>query len=122
MTTIDDWGLSTIGANPIRFVPVEERKIQCIDLDTFIANHGIPKVHFMKLDTEGSELLILRGARNMIMRDHPIMIIEYYEPNMKQCGISKEELHDFLIETGYKWELISTDDILCIPNQQYFLS
>ena len=50
----------------------------------------------MKLDTEGSELYILRGAKNMIMRDHPIMLIEYNETNMKQCGVVKDDLDNFL--------------------------
>jgi hypothetical protein len=69
----------------------------------------------MKLDTEGSEYLILRGAQKMIKRDRPIMLIEYNETNMRQCGVCKEDLNNLLIELGYSWQLVSTEDILCIP-------
>lgn len=69
----------------------------------------------MKLDTEGSELFILQGAKKMILRDHPIMLLEYNETNMKQCGILKHDLDKFLMEIGYEWKLISNEDILCTP-------
>jgi FkbM family methyltransferase len=117
MPSMHAWGLSTIGSNPMRFTPVMEREIQCINLDSFIDAQKINKVHFMKLDTEGSELSILRGAQKMIMRDRPIMLIEYNDINMQQCSISKQELHAFLKELGYTWQLVSTEDILCIPNK-----
>jgi FkbM family methyltransferase len=110
-----NWGLSTIGINPIRFKPQMTRKVPCIDLDTFVEVHKIERVHFMKLDTEGSELSILRGAQKMIARDHPIMIMEYNETNMKQCNILKKDVDEFLTSMGYEWKLVSNEDILCIP-------
>lgn len=112
----DAWGLATLGVNPLRFDPVMERIVSCIDLDSFVIEQNIPKVHFMKLDTEGFELYILRGAKKIIMRDRPIMLMEYNETNMKQCGICKEEVDAFLREMGYTWELISSEDILCKPS------
>jgi FkbM family methyltransferase len=109
------WGLSTIGSNLLRFKRHTKREVECIDLDTFVERHHIDRVHFMKLDTEGSELAILRGARKMIARDHPIMIMEYNETNMKQCNVLKKDIDDFLSQMGYIWKLISGEDILCIP-------
>jgi len=110
-----NWGLSTIGSNPLRFAAQSQREVPCIDLDSFVELHGIKKVHFMKLDTEGAELLILRGAKNMLLRDHPVIVMEYNETNMKQCGINKTDVDAFLIEMGYQWKLISSEDILCTP-------
>ena len=81
MLAMKDWGLSTIGK--LRFDAVFEREIQCITLDSFIEAQHIQKVHFMKLDTEGSELNILRGAQKMIIRDHPIIIMEYIATRFK---------------------------------------
>ncbi len=115
MPTMDAWGLSTIGSNVLRFTTAIEREIECIDLDSFVTAHNITKVHFMKLDTEGAELYILRGAKKIIMRDHPIILMEYNEINMKQCCVLKQDIDQFLKEMGYAWKLISSEDILCIP-------
>jgi FkbM family methyltransferase len=115
MPDMGNWGLSTLGPNPLRFKPTITRKINCIDLDSFVDTHQIPKVHFMKLDTEGAELPILLGARRMIARDCPIILMEYNEINMAQCGVLKHEVNDFLTEMGYEWQLISSEDILCTP-------
>ena len=115
MPTMDQWGVSTIGSNVLRFNQVMEREIECIDLDSFVVAHNINKIHFMKLDTEGSELSILHGAQKTIMRDHPIIVMEYNEINMQQCGVLKQQVDQFLTEMRYTWKLISNEDILCIP-------
>lgn len=109
------WGLATIGDNPLRFDPIYQTVVDCIKLDDFVKDNAINKVHFMKLDTEGAELSILRGAQEMIKRDHPIILMEYNETNMKQCGVTKDQVNAFLIQMGYQWELVSSEDILCIP-------
>lgn len=115
LPSMNAWGLATLGSNPQRFVTQSERVVDVINLDSFVLVHNIPKIDFMKLDTEGSELNILRGARGIIERDHPIMLMEYNETNMKQCGVHKHEVDEFLTEMGYTWTLISSEDILCIP-------
>lgn len=115
MPDMGNWGLSTLGSNVLRFSPIMQRTIECIDLDTFVEHNNISKVHYMKLDTEGYEIYILRGAKQMIERDHPIILMEYNETNMKQCGASKQDIDSFLQEMGYEWKLISSEDILCVP-------
>jgi len=111
----EQWGLATIGPNILRFSPQGTREVACIDLDTFVALHNIKKVDFIKMDTEGAEFLILRGGYQMLMRDHPIILMEYYEKNMQQCNVHKDDIHAFLEILGYSWQLVSNADILCIP-------
>lgn len=113
----DAWGLATLGSNVLRFTPVTERKVECIDLDSFVAANHIEKVHFMKLDTEGWELYILRGAANLIRRDHPVILMEYNQPNIAQCNVLPGDIQRFLREMGYEWKLVSTEDILCTPSR-----
>ena len=115
MPAMEEWGLSTIGENVQRFATVMKREIECIDLDSFVQKHNIKKVDFMKLDTEGSELSILQGAKKTIERDRPIILMEYQEINMKQCNVLKKEVNEFLSALGYERKLVSTEDILCTP-------
>jgi FkbM family methyltransferase len=115
MPDMNEWGLSTLGSDVLRFTQTSKRKIECIDLDSFVKLHKIDKVHFMKIDTEGWEFYILKGAKTILQRDRPIILMEYNETNMKQCHVLKEEVDAFLQEMGYTWELVSSEDILCFP-------
>jgi len=113
------WGLATIGPRALRIASPTTREIPCIDLDSFVEEHKIARVHFMKIDTEGSELAILRGAQKTIQRDRPIMIMEHNETNMEQCNVRKKDLEDFLIAMGYEWKLVSHEDILCTQKASF---
>ena len=88
-----------------------------MDLDSFVVANSIDKVHFMKIDTEGWELYILKGAKNLILRDRPIILMEYNETNMRQCNVEKKDIDRLLQEMGYEWKLISSEDVLCTPIQ-----
>ncbi len=49
-----------------------------ITLDEYVSNHKISKVDFIKLDTEGAELDILKGAQNVIYDKKPILAVSVY--------------------------------------------
>jgi hypothetical protein len=40
--------------------------VPAVTLDGFIRDHGIARVHLLKVDTEGSELDVLSGAREVL--------------------------------------------------------
>jgi FkbM family methyltransferase len=115
MPAMNAWGLSTIGDTPLRFAPITECEVSCINLDSFVAAHHIKKVDFIKIDTEGAEFSILQGAKKMIMRDRPLILMEYNETNLQQCGVHKQDIDNFLHEMGYEWKFVSSEDIVCTP-------
>jgi exopolysaccharide biosynthesis WecB/TagA/CpsF family protein len=49
-----------------RQLDFEERKVPVTTLDSLIESHGIDRIDFLKLDTEGHELWVLRGARGLL--------------------------------------------------------
>ncbi|MES2122073.1 MAG: FkbM family methyltransferase [Chlamydiota bacterium] len=118
LPTDNHWGLATMGNTPLRFHRHEERKVECITLDEFTQTHAIQRVDFIKIDTEGWELFILKGGKDVIARNKPIILMEFNGTNMRQCGVSETEVCVLLEEMGYQWELVSTEDILCKPAQR----
>ena len=72
------------------FNVTEVIKVPTIDLDSFCVEYNIQNVDFIKLDTEGSELDILKGSKYTISNCKLIYlecpIIEYNEgsPNLNQ--------------------------------------
>jgi FkbM family methyltransferase len=50
--------------------------VRAVTIDEFVATARVPRVDFIKLDVEGSELHALDGARRTIERCRPILVVE----------------------------------------------
>jgi FkbM family methyltransferase len=56
--------------------PAEEIQVRACSLDALWAAVGGPQVSFMKIDVEGSEVEVIRGARKLIERCSPVILVE----------------------------------------------
>jgi FkbM family methyltransferase len=71
-------------------------------IDIFCKQENIRKVNFIKCDTEGAELSVYRGAVEVIERDHPTVLSEVEEGNLKRYGHTKEDLIAFFLSRNYR--------------------
>ncbi len=71
-----------------------------ITLDSYVEVMNIPKVGFIKLDVDGYELKVLKGAINTIKRDYPPILLELSEYPAK-LGDSIEDFINFIFFLGY---------------------
>ncbi|GBD10425.1 hypothetical protein HRbin23_00066 [bacterium HR23] len=55
--------------------------VQVCPLDTLVERYGIRDVRLIKIDVEGAEARVLRGAQKTIARDSPRLIVEVWPPN-----------------------------------------
>ena len=80
-----------------RFV---ERQRPQTSLDTFCAENAIaPDV--VKIDVEGAELLVLRGAEATLARHKPLLFLSVHPSHLEQMGQSTRELDESLRRLGY---------------------
>jgi len=64
------------------------------------------KVNLMKIDTEGAEVLVLKGMQNLLKRDKPIVVAEVNEFGLKEMGFSYTDLRKIMPDIGYRcWKL-----------------
>lgn len=68
--------------------------------DSVLDDLEIKRVHFIKIDTEGHELSVLRGLEKTIARDRPIIQFEYSEFTMLQ-RVYLRDIYEFLEPKGY---------------------
>jgi hypothetical protein len=76
-------------------------EIQTRTLDEYFHDADRP-LHFLKIDTEGWEFHVLEGGRKTLEKYKPVIQLEWVPVNMKQCGVSEEELREFLKSLRYK--------------------
>lgn len=55
------------------------------------------KVDFIKIDVEGAELQVLRGATAMLQRDHPVVVFEHGLGAADCYGTRPEDVHALLV-------------------------
>ncbi len=77
--------------------------------------------NFIKIDVEGCELKVLKGAERTIEKHHPIMVIEINEPALKRQESTPQQVIDWLSASGYGMSMIEECNgqdiynILCLP-------
>jgi FkbM family methyltransferase len=76
--------------------------VPCITLDAYVQERGIRRIDLIKIDVEGAEIGVLRGARTCLSGDpKPSLMIEFWEPFQREYGTSCEEMASFLRAHGY---------------------
>lgn len=77
-------------------------EIEVTTLDNFFEKNGIERVDLIKIDVEGFEYKVLKGAEKTLNRFQPVLFIELDDQNLSEQGSSAKELVQFLEEKGYE--------------------
>jgi FkbM family methyltransferase len=64
---------------------------------------------FIKMDIEGAEAVALKGARELLARRRPCMLISVHPPMLERFGSGREQVLDFIRTQGYAVELVCQD-------------
>jgi FkbM family methyltransferase len=94
---------SNRGGNRIseNIVGKESHQIKIIQFDNWILDKKIEKINLIKIDVEGYEMEVLKGAEQSIIKYKPILFIELDDNNLKQQNSSAKELISYLINLNY---------------------
>lgn len=70
------------------------------------------RINFIKLDTEGAELGVLKGMKKLLGNYHPVIMIEFHPPSILECGDNPKDVFDIIVTSGYNnFKLLGTPDI-----------
>lgn len=91
-------------------IPCESKKVKSFTLDSFVESNAIPSVGLMKIDAEGAEHLILKGAQKVISSYLPDIICEIL-PVAKT-----NDIFSFFSSLGYKYYKISESSMRLVQH------
>lgn len=77
-------------------------EIPIVTLDEEITAAHLPPPDFIKIDTEGWEIEVLRGARSTLEQHRPSLFLEMHGANMSEKSQKVREIVAFLWELNYR--------------------
>lgn len=97
----------------------QEINIYTLDLFRFEDSSGQKrrKVDLLKIDVEGYELNVLKGAKRLLLEDKPDIIIELDEGHLRRARHSRSEVIEFLRGLNYECvRVIDSENFLARPS------
>ncbi len=85
-------------------------------LDNYVLKNGISKLDFIKIDVEGHEFQILKGAINTLKQFKPTLLIEIEQRHHK---FPISQIDDFLLELGYSKYFFLKKENRILPGKEF---
>jgi FkbM family methyltransferase len=93
--------------------------------DEIAAESKLTRLDVMKIDVEGAEWMVLRGAEASIKRFRPIIILEVSTSTFRRAGYAPGDLYNYLDSLAYEIrnlegggkKLTAECDALCVPRE-----
>jgi FkbM family methyltransferase len=100
------------------YVENSDKGFKTVSIDSL----NLDKCNFIKIDVEGFELNVLKGAEQTLKRFKPALLIEINTFALARNNVTNQDVFDYLTELGYSYRNIYTQqgilneqlDLLCI--------
>jgi FkbM family methyltransferase len=103
------WGaLAAVRNAPQR----EHAEVHGVSLDAWSERAKPEAIRAIKIDVEGAELAVLRGANGVLQGMRPILVLEINEPLLRQAGASALMIEELLRGQRYNLNVLSNGPLL----------
>jgi FkbM family methyltransferase len=107
----DDPGKNSLGHDPCG--DPEGETVTTLSLEEALQQASIERVDVIKMDVEGAELLVLRGANKVLASHRPIILFEINSEACVRLGLSPYGAWDHLAKLDYEFFVLKQDGSLC---------
>lgn len=80
----------------------QEINVPITTIDIFVTEQNITSMDMIKIDVEGNELNVLKGAQATLKTHQPIVLMEVSDRRTKVYNYRARELCDLLLDKGYE--------------------
>lgn len=93
-----------VGASHL--APLTEGTGQHATVSVTLDSIALARLNYMKVDVEGMELKVFRGAEQTLRKFKPLLFVELQKHHLARNGTSREEVISFLGSLGYKLKFL----------------
>jgi FkbM family methyltransferase len=95
---------------------VRIERCHLVPLDSYAVEQHLPPPSLIKIDVEGAEVHCLRGARELIRRHRPVLVVEFHSRDLLTQGVTLLESLGYRISRRQKAALTFPESMLCVPS------
>lgn len=102
--------------------PTQPILVTVTTLDSYLEKHPIRSVDFVKIDVEGAELEVLKGATGLLSSSsRPVVMCELADIRTEPWDYRSCEIYEFLETYDYRWFSVTPEGRLrpCPRKEQY---
>lgn len=100
-----------------RHAAAETTRIKVMTLDKFVSENRLQQINAIKIDVEGYETEVLKGAGKVLSEFKPLLFVELDDNNLKDQGSSAKELIGLITSYGYAIRHAVTGEPLTTDSQ-----
>jgi FkbM family methyltransferase len=100
----DNLGMSSFH-QPENYSGKKER-VKVMAIDDWFKTSGLSKIDIIKLDVEGSEIGALKGMKEVLQKQKPILIVEVNPETLSMFNLEPFDIYDYLKELNFEGFLI----------------
>jgi len=100
----DNLGMSSFH-QPENYSGKKER-VKVVAIDDWFKISGLPRIDVIKLDIEGSELTALKGMKEVLQKQQPVLIVEVNPETLSMFNLKPSDIYDYLKQLNFEGFLI----------------
>ena len=91
---------------------IAENEVECTTLEILFDELDLDVIDYLKIDTEGAELSILKGSESLLKREKISCIQLEYGGAYEDAGYTVKDVVEYLGSSGYKEFFRTNDELL----------
>lgn len=109
------WNVGLHGYNQLSRQRENRQVVPVTTLDSHFAKSAAGTPKLIKIDAEGCELSVLRGARSLLTRRVPYVVCEINHFALQQMGTNEDELRAYMSSHGYETNAMNPETGEIVP-------
>ena len=97
-------------------------KTKMVSLDAYCSDRNLSRIDILKVDVEGAEPMVLRGAAHLLAdakRRPRLIMLELFEPMLRRFGCTISEIDGIMRTYGYKSFAVVRDKLVPFSEQHH---